>query len=160
METAYFAGGCFWGMQAFFDRLPGVVQTRVGYMGGTLSNPTYKDVCSGQTGHAETVEIVFAPFVVDYGSLLNFFFEQHDPTTLNRQGSDIGTQYRSVIFYTTENQRRQALKMIQDKMNIKQFSAPILTQVIEAPRFFPAEEYHQHYLEKKGLFSCHSLKKN
>ena len=160
METAYFAGGCFWGMQAFFDRLPGVVQTRVGYMGGTLSNPTYKDVCSGQTGHAETVEIVFDPFVVDYGSLLNFFFEQHDPTTLNRQGSDIGTQYRSVIFYTTENQRRQALKIIKDKMNIKQFSAPILTQVIEAPRFFPAEEYHQHYLEKKGLFSCHSLKKN
>lgn len=160
METAYFAGGCFWGMQAFFDRLPGVVQTRVGYMGGTLSNPTYKDVCSGQTGHAETVEIVFDPSVVDYGSLLNFFFEQHDPTTLNRQDSDIGTQYRSVIFYTTENQRRQVLKIIKDKMNIKQFSAPILTQVIEALRFFPAEEYHQHYLEKKGLFSCHSLKKN
>ena len=159
METAYFAGGCFWGIQAFFDKVPGVVQTRVGYMGGALSNPTYEDVCSGKTGHAETVEIVFDPAVVDYGSLLNLFFEQHDPTTLNRQGPDVGTQYRSAIFYTTENQRRQALKTIQDKMNAKQFSAPILTQVIEAPRFFPAEEYHQHYLEKKGLFSCPSSKK-
>ena len=154
MEKAYFAGGCFWGMQSFFDQIPGVLKTTVGYMGGTLMNPTYEEVCSDTTGHAETVEIDFDPDIIDYETLLNLFFEKHDPTTLNRQGPDVGSQYRSVIFYTTEQQRRQALKMIQDKMNIKQFSAPILTQVIEAPRFFPAEEYHQHYLDKKGCKSC------
>lgn len=160
MQTAYFAGGCFWGMQSLFDDVPGVLETRVGYMGGALMNPTYEAVCSDTTGHAETVEIVFDPDVISYEALLDLFFEHHDPTTLNRQGPDVGTQYRSAIFYTNEAQRRLALRVIQEKMNSKQFQRPITTQVIEAPRFFPAEEYHQHYWAKRGKIGCLLSRKN
>jgi len=149
-ETATFAAGCFWGVEDKFLKIPGVLFTRVGYTGGTVANPTYKLVCSDKTGHAEAVEVVFDPTVVSYQALLERFFEFHDPTQVNRQGPDFGTQYRSVIFYHSEEQKKAALGMIEKLTREKQFSRPIATQVVPAAEFYPAEDYHQKYYQKQG----------
>jgi len=155
MAKAIFAAGCFWGVEATFRQVPGVISTRVGYTGGDLANPTYKDVCTDRTGHAEAVEVEYDPAKVSYEKLLDVFWENHDPTQLNRQGPDWGTQYRSAIFYTTPEQQAvaQASKQQLDKSH--RFSKPIVTQIIPATTFYEAEEYHQQYLEKKGLATCH-----
>ncbi len=153
-ETAYFAAGCFWGVQHRFDQIPGVLETEVGYMGGNIPHPTYQQVCSGTTGHAETVKVIFDPQQVDYGFLVDQFFQMHDPTLLNRQGPDIGSQYRSAIFYTREAQRKLAELAIQRWT--PKFSKAIVTQIAPAEAFWPAEEYHQKYFAKRGIRSgCH-----
>lgn len=149
------AAGCFWGVQSGFDSVPGVVSTEVGYVGGTTKNPTYTDVSTGTTGHAEAVKITYDTDKVSYDELLDTFFKMHNPTTLNRQGPDIGTQYRSAIFYTDEKQKHQALARIAALDESKQFRHKIVTEVVPAGAFYTAEEYHQKYLEKKGLPSCH-----
>jgi len=153
-EQAAFAAGCFWGVEAAFRRVEGVVKTTVGYSGGYYPNPTYEDVCSGRTGHAETVHVVYDPAKVSYEDLLKVFFTCHDPTQRNRQGPDVGAQYRSEIFYYTPGQEtaaRAAKKMYQSR-----FSRPIATEITEASAFYRAEEYHQRYLEKHGEASCSS----
>jgi len=155
METASFAAGCFWGVEATFRQTPGVVSTAVGYMGGTLENPTYEDVCTDKTGHAEAVQVVFEPSKVSYNELLNIFWQNHDPTTLNRQGPDFGTQYRSVIFYHTPEQAELARASKENLERSKVFKRPIVTEIVPAPTFWRAEEYHQQYLEKRGLAQCH-----
>jgi peptide-methionine (S)-S-oxide reductase len=152
-ETAYFAAGCFWGVQAHLDALPGVVETQVGYMGGHLPNPDYHSVCSGTTGHAETVKVVFNPEQIAYVDLLDAFFQLHDPTQLNRQGPDIGTQYRSALFPVDDEQRQQAEAAIQ-RWQVH-FPRPIVTTIEQADTFWPAEDYHQHYLKRRGGH-CHS----
>ena len=146
-ETAIFAAGCFWSVQDAFDEAPGVISTRVGYTGGKTSNPTYKEVCTGDTDHAEAVEVTFDPKKGDYKQLLEAFWKMHDPTQLNRQGADIGTQYRSEIFYLNPEQKKIAevsLKAHQNKIN-----GNIMTKITPASHFFEAEEYHQHYHKKK-----------
>lgn len=143
-EKAYFAAGCFWGVQAAFDDVKGIVSTRVGYMGGETMNPTYEEVCTGKTNHAETVEVVFDPKHVSFKHLLDLFWKIHDPTQFNRQGPDIGTQYRSAIFYTTEEQKKMAEKSKQAQ------GGKIVTTILPAPVFYAAEEYHQKYHEKHG----------
>ncbi len=152
--TAYFAGGCFWGVEDRFQQIPGVINAVSGYQGGTLKNPTYKQVCEGTTGHAETVKITYDPKRVSYGELLKWFFRLHDPTQLNRQGPDIGTQYRSAIFATTPEQLEEAKKFIAEQAENKRFKGrKIVTQVApvaEAGTFYEAEEYHQDYHEKHG----------
>ena len=155
MEKATFAAGCFWGVEASFRQVPGVKSTRVGYTGGTLVNPTYKDVCTDRTGHAEAVEIEYDPAQVSYEQLLQVFWENHDPTQLNRQGPDFGTQYRSVIFYHSPAQRElaQSAKTALEKSG--RLSRPIVTEILAATTFYQAEDYHQQYLEKRGLASCH-----
>ncbi len=155
-QKATFGAGCFWGVEAAFAAIPGVTATAVGYEGGTLSKPAYKDVCTDQTGHAEVVEIDFDPEKVSYGQLLDAFFELHDPTTLNRQGPDWGTQYRSVIFYHSPQQEAQARAAI-DRLTAEGRFTPkrIVTEVVPAGTFWRAEDYHQRYLEKRGLASCH-----
>jgi peptide-methionine (S)-S-oxide reductase len=155
MEKATFGAGCFWGVQAAFDRIPGVVETAVGYEGGTLANPSYRDVCTDRTGHAEVLQITFDPARVSYRHLLDAFFAEHNPTQLNRQGPDHGTQYRSVIFYHSPEQQRAATATIARLTAEHKFSQPIVTQVVPAETFWPAEEYHQKYLEKRGAASCH-----
>lgn len=155
MEKATFGAGCFWGVQTAFDRIPGVEKTVVGYEGGTLENPSYKDVCTDRTGHAEVIEIDFDPARVGYQQLLDTFFAMHDPTQLNRQGPDFGTQYRSVVFYHSPAQQQAAQSTIERLTVEQKFSAPIVTQVVPATAFWPAEEYHQKYLEKRGATSCH-----
>ena len=155
MELATFAAGCFWGVQAAFSGLPGVVDTKVGYTGGTKPNPTYEEVCSGMTGHAEAVRIKYDPKKIKYEDLLKVFWEIHDPTQVNRQGPDIGYQYRSVIFYHTPQQKTAAQKAIQALNESKRFKKPIATQIEAAKTFWEAEEYHQKYLEKRGLAGCH-----
>ena len=155
MEKATFGAGCFWGVQASFDRISGVVETKVGYEGGTLENPTYRDVCTDLTGHAEVLEITFDPSRVSYQQLLLAFFSEHDPTQLNRQGPDHGTQYRSVVFYHSPEQQQVATATIARLTAEHKFSKPIVTQVVPAETFWPAEEYHQKYLEKRGATSCH-----
>jgi peptide-methionine (S)-S-oxide reductase len=155
MEKATFGAGCFWGVQAAFNRIPGVLETAVGYEGGMLVNPTYHDVCTDQTGHAEVLEITFDPAKVSYQQLLDAFFGAHNPTQLNRQGPDHGTQYRSVIFYHSPEQQRTAEATIARLIAEHKFSQPIVTQVVPAETFWPAEEYHQKYLEKRGGVSCH-----
>ncbi len=153
MENATFAAGCFWGVEATFRALPGVSATRVGYIGGHLENPTYKQVCTDRTGHAEAVEVTYDPSKVSYEQLLKVFWENHDPTTLNRQGPDWGSQYRSAIYFHTPQQESAARKsMAAAQENHKR---PIVTQVAPATRFFEAEDYHQQYLEKRGLAHCH-----
>ena len=152
-QTATFAAGCFWGVEATFRRLAGVKSTRVGYSGGTLANPTYEDTCTGRTGHAEALEVTFDPAVISYHDLLEVFWGNHNPTTLNRQGPDIGTQYRSAIFYHSPEQLAEA-QASRDAAQTN-FPRPIVTEIAPAAEFWPAEEYHQQYLEKRGLANCH-----
>ncbi len=152
-ECATFGAGCFWGVEETFRKIKGVRETSVGFMGGETKNPTYQEVCTDETGHAEVVRIEFDPSVVSYESLLKIFWANHDPTQLNRQGPDFGTQYRSVIFYYSPEQKKTAEKSrayIQKK-NEK----PIMTQIVPASEFYRAEEYHQKYLMKKGVNVCH-----
>ena len=150
---ATFGAGCFWGVEAEFRRLKGVTATAVGYAGGAKDRPSYEDVCSGGTGHAEVVEVVYDPAEVQYEQLLDLFWTSHDPTTLNRQGPDIGTQYRSVIFYHNAEQEAAA-KASKDRLNTARFAGRIATEIAPAPTFHRAEEYHQQYLEKRGRASC------
>jgi peptide-methionine (S)-S-oxide reductase len=154
MPKATFAAGCFWGVEAAFRRVKGVVATRAGYMGGALANPTYKDVCSGRTGHAEAVEVEYDPSMVSYEEMLNVFWQEHDPTTLNRQGPDVGTQYRSAIFFHTQEQETSAKASKEKLEHSGQYSNRIVTEIVQASAFYPAEEYHQQYLEKRGLATC------
>ena len=151
-QTAIFAAGCFWGVEDAFRRVPGVVDALSGYIGGETENPTYRQVCSHTTGHAEAVEVTFDPEKVNYDSLLDVFWQIHDPTQLNRQGPDVGDQYRSAIFTSGFEQQRDALAS-RDREQQK-LSGPIVTQILPAPRFWPAEEYHQRYFEKHGG-ACH-----
>lgn len=156
MKTiATFAAGCFWGVEAKFRQLPGVKNTRVGYTGGHTENPDYKLVCTGETGHAEAIEVEFDPAVISYGQLLDFFWQIHNPTTPNRQGPDVGTQYRSAVFYHDAEQKKQAENRKQELNAGGVFSQPIVTEITAASTFYPAEEYHQCYLEKRGQGSCH-----
>jgi peptide-methionine (S)-S-oxide reductase len=155
MEKATFAAGCFWGVEALFRQIPGVRSTRVGYTGGKLENPSYQDVCTNRTGHAEAVEVEFDPAQVSYERLLEVFWENHDPTQLNRQGPDFGTQYRSAIFYHSPAQRESAEASKATLETAARFSRPIVTQIVPAGTFYQAEAYHQQYLEKRGLASCH-----
>src|SRR5271168_2581805 len=155
MAKATFAAGCFWGVEATFRQLPGVTATRVGYTGGHFADPTYKDVCSDRTGHAEAVEVEYDPAKLSYEKLLQVFWENHDPTQLNRQGPDWGSQYRSAIFFHSPEQEAEAKASKERLEKSRRFSKPIATQIVPAVTFFEAEEYHQQYLEKKGLASCH-----
>ncbi|HTM38607.1 MAG TPA: peptide-methionine (S)-S-oxide reductase MsrA [Terriglobales bacterium] len=155
MAKATFAAGCFWGVEASFRQIPGVTSTRVGYTGGNSINPTYKDVCTDRTGHAEAVEVEFEPSKVSYEQLLNVFWENHDPTQLNRQGPDYGTQYRSAIFFHSPEQEQSARMSKETLQKSRQFDRPIVTQIVPAVTFYEAEDYHQQYLEKRGLASCH-----
>ena len=154
LETATFGAGCFWGVEANFMRTPGVTETSVGYMGGKTQKPTYEDVCTGETGHAEVVHITFDPTQVRYEQLLEVFFKLHDPTTLNRQGPDIGTQYRSVIFYHNQEQKSLANEKIEALNKIGIFKRKIVTTVTPAGEYWTAEEYHQKYLYKRGQSDC------
>ena len=155
MEKATFAAGCFWGIEAEFRRVKGVVGTGVGYTGGTKSNPTYRQVCSGKTGHAEAVEVLFDPTVITYDKLLDIFWNLHDPTELNRQGPDIGTNYRSAIFYHTPEQKATAEISKERFSATKKFRGKkIVTEIVPAAEFFRAEEYHQQYYEKSGQGYC------
>lgn len=151
-EDAFFAGGCFWGIEDAFQKIPGVIETTAGYMGGTTSNPTYEEVSTGATGHAETVHVQFDPSKVGYEELVKLFFEIHDPTQYNRQGPDIGTQYRSVIFYTNEQQKNIAEKCMDI---LTQNNYCIVTQLVAISTFFPAENYHQKFTARTGRGECH-----
>ena len=155
MERALFGAGCFWGVEAAFRQIKGVVSTSVGYSGGSYRNPTYRDVCSGRTGHAEVVEVVYDPAKTPYEDLLKVFWENHNPTTPNRQGPDVGTQYRSAIFFTSPEQEAAARASKAKLESSGKYSRPIVTEITPASEFYPAEEYHQQYLEKMGLSSCH-----
>lgn len=155
-EKATFGAGCFWGVEAAFARLPGVLSTAVGFEGGTMDRPTYRDVCTDQTGHAEVVELDFDPEKVSYNELLDAFFDLHDPTTMNRQGPDWGTQYRSVVFYHSPEQEQAAREKIEQLTAAGRYKPKrIVTQVVPAQTFWRAEDYHQRYLEKRGQTSCH-----
>jgi len=154
MEKATFAAGCFWGVEAAFRQIEGVTATRVGYTGGDFKNPTYKDVCSGTTGHAEAVEVEYDPSRVTYEKLLEVFWENHDPTTLNRQGPDVGTQYRSAVFFLTPEQEAAAKASKEKLQRNGKYKRPIVTEINPALEFYPAEDYHQQYLEKRGLAHC------
>ncbi|MEH6476945.1 MAG: peptide-methionine (S)-S-oxide reductase MsrA [Sneathiella sp.] len=153
-EIAYFAAGCFWGVEAAFRQAHGVLSTAVGYQGGTTTYPTYEQICRGDTMHAEVVAVRFDPAAISYEQLLAVFWESHNPTTMNRQGPDVGTQYRSAIFYKTETQKIAAEKSKLDLENAHVFSAPIVTEISSAADFYEAEDYHQQYLEKRGLATC------
>ncbi len=155
MALATFGAGCFWGVELGFRQVKGVTDAVAGYLGGHLENPTYQDVCTGTTGHAEVVQVEFDPAVVSYEELLDIFWRSHDPTTLNRQGPDIGTQYRSAIFYHTPEQAELARRSKQAVAESGKFPRPIVTEITPATTFYRAEEYHQRYLEKHGLASCH-----
>lgn len=155
MERATFAMGCFWGVQVLFKKVPGVLKTTVGYTGGHLANPSYEQVCTGTTGHAEAIEIEFDPSEVSYQALLDIFFEHHDPTTPNRQGPDIGEQYRSAIFYHSEEQKKAAEDTRDRLERNHRFANPIVTEIAPAGVFYPAEEYHQDYAEKNPNYVCH-----
>lgn len=152
---ATFAAGCFWGVEEAFRHIKGVTSTTVGYTGGTKENPTYKDVCTGTTGHAEAVEVEFDPAQVSYRELVAAFFQNHNPTTLNRQGPDVGAQYRSAIFYHDAEQEAEARDSIAALEKARIFNRPIVTEVKPAAPFYRAEEYHQQYLAKRGAASCH-----
>lgn len=154
MEKAVFAAGCFWGVEARFRNVPGVTGTRVGYTGGTTPNATYQDVCSGTTGHAEAVEVTFDPKRVSYDELLDVFWDIHDPTALNRQGPDVGDQYRSAIFTHGSEQERAARESKARVDASGHFKHPVVTQIAAAGPFWEAEAYHQRYLEKRGLATC------
>jgi peptide-methionine (S)-S-oxide reductase len=154
MQEAIFGAGCFWGIQDAFDQVNGAISTSVGYCGGHFENPTYEDVCSGQTGHAEVVKVQFDETIVTFKDLLNLFWNIHDPTTLNRQGPDIGSQYRSAIFYNSEDQKDAAIQSKDQLEANNRFSKPIVTEIVPAKTFYPAEEYHQKYFQKKGISHC------
>jgi peptide-methionine (S)-S-oxide reductase len=154
-ETATFAAGCFWGVEATFRQIKGVKATAVGYTGGRMDKPTYEDVCTNATGHAEAVEVEFDPTEVGYGQLLDVFWKNHDPTTLNRQGPDHGTQYRSAIFYHSPEQKTAAEASKQALEKSGKYRRPIVTEIVPASTFWKAEDYHQQYLEKRGMSSCH-----
>ncbi|HMA33549.1 MAG TPA: peptide-methionine (S)-S-oxide reductase MsrA [Chloroflexia bacterium] len=153
-EKATFAAGCFWGVEAEFRQITGVLATSVGYTGGAFTNPTYHDVCGGRTGHAEAVEVEYDPARVSYDALLAVFWENHDPTQLNRQGPDVGAQYRSAIFYHTPEQHAAALASKARLQSAGRYRKPIVTEITPAAEFYRAEDYHQQYLEKRGLSSC------
>jgi len=153
LEKATLGAGCFWGVEATFRRLAGVKETAVGYMGGKLNNPTYKDVCTDSTGHAEVLEVTFDRDVISYHDILEVFWDNHNPTTLNRQGPDVGAQYRSAIFYHSPEQEAEA-RASRDAAQSR-FPRPIVTEITPATEFWRAEEYHQQYLEKRGLSQCH-----
>jgi peptide methionine sulfoxide reductase msrA/msrB len=158
-ETAILAGGCFWGMEEIIRKIPGVIKTTVGYSGGTTANPTYEEVCTGATGHAESIQVVFDPARLSYEGLLDYFFRMHDPTTLNRQHNDVGTQYRSAIFYETQAQKETAERVKARWDQSGKFDRPITTEITAATKFYPAEEYHQKYLVKHpGGYTCHVLR--
>ena len=152
MEKATFGAGCFWGVEAAYRQIQGVQSTAVGYAGGSADNPTYKQVCTGRTGHAEVVEVTFDPQRVSYEELLDVFWANHDPTTLNRQGPDVGTQYRSAIFFHSPEQEKAARASLERHQ--ENLARPIVTQVEPASTFYMAEDYHQQYLEKRGLSTC------
>lgn len=152
-EKAIFAAGCFWGVEAAFRQVPGVLDAVSGYIGGTTENPTYRQVCGRSTGHAEAVEVTYDPSRVTYGQLLDVFWQIHDPTQLNRQGPDVGDQYRSAIFTHGDEQQREA-EASRDREQAKH-RKPIVTQILSAPKFWPAEDYHQRYFEKNGGAACH-----
>ena len=154
MAKAAFGAGCFWGVESAFRQVKGVTDAAVGYMGGSLANPTYEDVCTDRTGHAEVVQLDYDPAIVSYEELLRVFFGLHDPTSLNRQGPDYGKQYRSVIFFYDADQQRAALKMKDDLDRSGRFPRKIVTQIAPAPEFWRAEEYHQRYFEKHGIAAC------
>ncbi len=160
LETATLAGGCFWGMEEFFRKIPGVTETQVGFIGGTVDNPKYADTHDGHTGHAEAVEIKFDPTKVSYDFLLDQFFKMHDPTTKNRQGNDTGTQYRSAIFYQNEKQKTEAAQFMKKVERSKAWGAPLMTELAPATRFWPAEPEHQGYLvTNRGGYDNHHLRK-
>ena len=154
-EQAMFGAGCFWGVQDEFSHVNGVVNTTVGYAGGTMDNPTYEDVCTDKTGHVEVVRVEYNPREVSYHELLEKFWEIHDPTTLNRQGPDSGTQYRSIIFYFTADQEKLAVASKEALKKSGKYQNPIVTEIMPATPFYKAEEYHQNYLHKKGVHVCH-----
>jgi peptide-methionine (S)-S-oxide reductase len=156
IEKAMFGAGCFWGVEEMFRQIKGVKMATSGYSGGSYNNPTYQDVCSGTTGHAEVVQVEFDPSQVSYDQLLNAFWNNHNPTTLNRQGPDIGNQYRSAIFYYTPEQKEKAIASKEKLEASGAFKKPIVTQIEPASEFYRAEEYHQRYLEKHGRSSCHT----
>ncbi len=154
MQKATFGAGCFWGVEASYRKVPGVVSAAVGYEGGDFENPSYEDVCTGRTGHAEVVELDFDPEVVTYNQLLDVFWKMHDPTTLNRQGPDVGTQYRSVIFYHSPEQKSAAEASKENLEKMGCYKGKIVTAIESARKFYRAEEYHQRYLEKRGRNTC------
>ena len=158
MEKAVFAAGCFWGVESIFQQVDGVVDTTVGYTGGKTKNPTYKEVCRKETSHAEAIEIVYDPAKVSYEKLLAYFWRLHDPTTLNRQGPDAGSQYRSAIFYYTPEQKAAAERVKAEAQ--KKWTEPIVTEIVAGGTFYPAEEYHQNYFKKRGGHhtGCHYLR--
>jgi len=151
-EKATFGAGCFWGVEAAFRGVPGVVDAPVGYAGGEVANPSYEQVCTGRTGHAEVVQVEYDPEKVGYEELLEVFWRNHDPTQKNRQGPDVGTQYRSAIFYHDEDQRQRAEASLKEAQSARK--KPVVTEITPAPTFYRAEEYHQRYFEKKGISSC------
>ena len=155
MEKATFAAGCFWGVEETFRALPGVVETAVGFMGGATDSPSYREVCTGRTGHAEVVHLEYDPAKVSYDELLEAFWGCHDPTTMNRQGPDVGTQYRSAIFFHTPEQEAAARASLERAGASGRFRRPIVTAIEPASTFWRAEEYHQRYLEKRGEAACH-----
>jgi peptide methionine sulfoxide reductase msrA/msrB len=158
-ETAILAGGCFWGMEEIIRKIPGVIKTTVGYSGGTTADPTYEEVCTGGTGHAESIQVEFDSTRLGYEALLDYFFRMHDPTTLNRQHGDVGTQYRSAIFYTSEAQKQTAERVKAQWEKSGKFNRPITTEITAASKFYPAEDYHQKYLIKHpGGYTCHVLR--
>lgn len=154
MQKATFAAGCFWGVEKQFSKIAGVISTKVGYTGGHSINPSYEEVCRGTSGHAEAIEIEFDPNMIRYIDLLDIFWNMHNPTTLNRQGPDIGTQYRSAIFYHNAEQQEIALSSKDEYSQIGGYATPITTEITAATEFFPAEEYHQKYLDKNGVDYC------
>ena len=149
-EKATFAAGCFWGVEAAFRKVKGVLDTTVGYTGGHFKDPTYKDVCSDQTGHAEAIQVEFDPSVISYEELLDVFWKIHDPTTLNRQGPDLGTQYRSAVFFHNREQEAAAIALKERLQNSKRHKNLIVTEIVPASDFYPAEDYHQRYFEKRA----------
>jgi len=153
-EKAIFGAGCFWGVEAEFRQVKGVVSTAVGFSGGSYQNPSYRDVCTGRTGHAEVVQVIYDPERVSYEDLLKVFWENHDPTTPNRQGPDVGTQYRSAIFYSTPEQEATARASKAQLESSGRYRRPIVTEITPASDFYRAEDYHQQYLEKRGLSTC------
>lgn len=154
-QTAILAAGCFWGVQFYFDQVPGVVSTEVGYIGGHTDNPTYEQVCTHGTGHAEAVKIEFDPEKISYETLLKQFFRMHDPTQLNRQGPDVGDQYRSAIFYSDGGQQEKAVELIETLNKSSIFKKPIVSTIEKATTWYPAEDYHQKYTERTGRGMCH-----